>query len=672
MTFVSLVRHAPVAVLALCWMLATAARAGADDEILNWPGAEKDTHPRLYVTPADVAKAKTARADIAALAKMQDFNADADVDTLISAALLTDNAKAQSQVVQDAKVWLDRVLTSLPETFNKNTGPHAYAKPVGMALSLSDAALAMKSISPADRADILSRIAKISYQINRPDYWGFNPWRGSYNPNMWTSATGYRLGFAALIPSHPKAKEWFNKALAEHKTQIEDWIDPHGGNAEAPHYAIVSFNQWLGSFVIARNAGAPNDGFLFDPKLKLGAMNLANITTPTGVLPSLGHTYAHERTNTFGLMACLWKEKDPKFAAEMAWMHNRAGSFNAPGIKSYYPAFMGYMGFFTDLSGVQRKTPSWGSQYYPEVGVQLRSHFGDRETTLYMIAGRHHNHYFNDSGSITVWGKGAEFCHEDDYQNRRPPVSGPFQVGMYRESHSMPDKPSTYSEERVMDIREFSGSPDFDYTSGVRMGWTRQIAFVKDADPLKPNYFVLADTFDATAAPTIWRLYVTGACTPIDNGVTVTGVNNTVMDVLFLPLGVYKPQIKEKQEHIHVDIPAAGTLTAILFPRDKSEATPKVAMAADGKGIQITTAAGTDVVYLSPKPIKAELADGKRTRPFEGKACLVKKRGDQTVIVEPGACDAIPGWEGGDPQLRELRWKGPQFPPFPDSENDKK
>jgi hypothetical protein len=488
---------------------------------------------------------------------------------------------------------------------------------------------------------------------------------------MWTSAVGYRLGFAALIPSHPKAKEWFDKALAEHKTQIDNWIDPHGGNAEAPHYAIVSFNQWLGSFVIARNAGAPQDGFLFDEKLRLGAMHLANITTPVGFLPTLGHTYGGERTNTFGLMAHLWKAKDPKFAAEMAWMDNRAGRFNAPGINSYYPAFMGYMRFFTDPGGMPQAVPGWGSQYYPEVGVQLRSHCGNHETTLYMIAGRHHNHYFNDSGSITVWGKGVEFCHEDDYQNRRPPVSGPFQVGMYRESHSMPDKPSTYSEERVTDIREFSTAPDLDYTSGVRMGWTRQIAFVKDADPMKPNYFVLADTFDTTAAPTIWRLYVKGACTPIENGVTVAGVNNVVMDVIFLPAGVYKPQIKAQQAHVHVDVPASGTLTAILYPRQATEATPKVAATGDGKGMRITTAAGTDVVYLSPTSVKAELEDGTRTRPFEGKVCLVKRRGDRAVVVTPGACDAIPGWEGGDPQLRELRWEGPQFPPFPDRENDK-
>ena len=69
---------------------------------------------------------------------------------------------------------------------------------------------------------------------------------------------------------------------------------------------------------------------------------------------------------------------------------------------------------------IKPKAPAWGSVCYPETGVLLRNSIGaDRETMLYLIAGRNHSHYFNDSGSITLWGKRRELCDEDDYQNRR-------------------------------------------------------------------------------------------------------------------------------------------------------------------------------------------------------------------------------------------------------------
>ena len=659
-------------VVTLAFTLLLSGLAGATP-ITEWSGAQHDPHPCLYVTQADIAKAKKSRDDLPYLAAMKQFNADASIEPLILAALLTDNQVAQKLVVAEAIKALDGFLGKLPSTFENNRGPHTYSKPYFMAVGLADAALAVPSITAQERATILAKIAEACYQLNRPDYWGFKPWRVSYNPNMWTSAVAYRLAFAALIPSHPKAKEWFNKALAEHKGQLDSWIDQHGGQSECPHYAIVSFNQWLGSFVIAKNAGAANDGHLYDPALKRGALFLANISTPRDVkngnfrrLPTLGHTYANERTNTFGLMARLWKDKDPGFAAEMAWMHLEYGSFAMPGILSYYPAFMGYQSFYSN-PGITPKKPSLASQYYPEVGVQLRNVIGsDRETTLYMIAGRHHNHYFNDSGSITLWGKGAELCHEDDYQARRPVVSGKYEVGKYREVHSMPDNPSTFSVERVMDLREFSTAPDFDYTSGVRQGWTRQIAFVKDKDPLAPNYFVLADSFDEAAAPTIWRLYVAGNCKPIQNGVTVTASDkpDVEMDVIFLPPGKYRPQIKKG--HIHVAVPKSGTLTAVLYPRLKSEPTPAVSMLSDGKGVQVKSSAGNDVVYLVPEAVRGQLGG----KPFEGKAGLAKTRGGRTVVVAPGECNTIPGWEGGDPQTRALRWDGPQFPQYPDFDGE--
>jgi hypothetical protein len=629
--------------------------AAAQDRILKWSGFEKDPHPCLYVTAKDVAQAKGANPL---------FNLD---------------PAAEKALIAAAASSLDQLIGALPTTTIGDKGPHAYASVFGTAVGQADAALAAKSITAEERAALVAKIAQACYMVNDPKYFNPDAPHGSMCPNMFTSAAGYRLTLAALIPSHPRAKEWFDGALAELKQELDDWVDPQGGMAECPHYSMVIFDQWVGSFLIAKNAGAPDSGQLFHPKLRKAIEWFGNISTPRDPRnngfrrqPSLGHTYFNERTSMFGVMACLWKEKDPAFAAQMEWMHREHGSFDEPGILSYYPAFMGYRSFFKE-SGVTPKVPAWTSQYYQETGVQLRNVIGsDRETTLYMIAGRFHSHYYNDSGSITLWGKGRELCGDDNYQFKHAKES--------REAHSMVDKPATYNEERVLELKEFSTSKDLDYVSGVRRGWTRQIAFVKDPDPLAPNYFVLADTLDAKSTPTVWRLFLNAAeIKPIPNGVTLIGKDDVDMDIVFLRPANVKVQIHAETlpatayskgpivvHHIAVAMEQAGTLTAVLYPRLKTEKAPEVSLLAKGQGVKVVTAAGTDLVYLNPEPVKAEMGG----KAFEGKVCLLKERGGKSVSVLPGACDISRDyWTDGDPQLRKIHWKkGPQYPNFPDYE----
>lgn len=662
------------ACLRAAWLLLALAgsfAAQAPAETLSWKGVEKDPHPCLYVTAKDVEKAKRERGDLAALAAMQNFNLDGDLDNVIAASLLTDNEGAKKAVIEGAKKYLDDLIKRIPDTTERNVGPHAYAKPAGCAFGLADAALAVKSISQEDRAAIAGKIAKACYMVNDPKYWNPEASHGSLCPNMFTSAAAYRLSLAALIPSHPEAKKWFDGALAELRQELADWVDPQGGVAETPHYSMVVFDQWLGAFLIARNGGAPDSGGLFDANMKNAALWFGNISTPRDPQNAnrrrwvtVGHTYQNESSGTFGVLASIWKEKDPAFASEMQWMHLEHGSPGEPGILSYYPAFMGYRSFFRN-SGVAPRKPALKSQYYQETGVQLRNVIGsDRETTLYMIAGRFHSHYFNDSGSITVWGKGSELCHEDDYQNRRK-TEKEYKVGDYREAHSMIDKPATYSVERVMELKEFSGSPDLDYVSGVRMGWQRQIAFVKDADPLGPNYFVIADTVDDKSVPTFSRLFLRASqITASGDGVKVTGKEGVDMDVCLVGGNAGKPEIRA--DHIKVPVSKSGTVYMVLYPRLRSEQAVKVTPLEDGNGVKVVTPRGTDLVYLAPSPVNADISG----KAFEGKVCLVKERGGKSVTVDPGSC-AIDRtwWAEGDPQMRAINWKvGPQYPPFPDSE----
>jgi hypothetical protein len=626
----------------------------------SWPGADKDPHPCLYVTAQDVANARAvlSKAERDALAAMKfpdHFDGTGKPDDLVFAALVAGNANAEKAVVKVTFEAIDKLIAAMPATIEKGTGPHAYARPAGLAASLADAALAGKTITPGQRTQLLNKIVQVNRLLHHSNYWDPKIGKCSLNPNMTTSANGYRIAFAALIPSHPESKGWFEAGYKGLVQEVEDWIDPQGGMIECPHYSMVIFDQWIAGFLIARNAGAPEDGNLYNPKLKQAIEWFGNLSTPRDAkgqgfrrLPSLGHTYANERTNMFGTMASVWKDKDPKLAAEMAWMHKEQGEFGQPGILSYYPGMMGYRRFFRGR-GVTPKPPTWTSAVYSETGVLLRNTIAsDRETVLYLIAGRNHSHYFNDSGSITIWGKGRELCTEDDYQNRRNKDS--------RAAHSMPDKPATFNGERVMALHEFSTSPAFDYVRGMRRGWQRQIAFAKDTDPLGPNYFVVADTLDARSVPTIWRLFLGGKIVPTAGGVTLQGPEDVDMDVIFVRPAGAKPSIHA--DHIQLSVKAAGTVTAVLYPRLKTERRPRVTPLANGRGVTVQTAKGTDTIFLDPTPVSFK--SGQIS--FEGRAGLVRNRGGKQTHFKVGPCEVAPGWEGGDRELRMIRWEGPQYP----------
>jgi hypothetical protein len=645
---------------------ALAASSSSGQQILKWSGAESDPHPCLYITAQDIGRLKKTRKDLAELSKKTSWSLESDgMDKLLAGALLAENSEAQKVVIAEAIRNLDIVTKRVPDTTIRRVGPHAYGRQVGFAAGLADAALASTLITAQDRAAILEKIARLSYLMADPNYWTIEKGNVGLNPNMTTMAYGYRVTFAALIPSHPMSEQWLNAGLAEIKREIDEWTDPAGGMLECPHYSMLILDHWLGACLAARNAGVPETGHLFDEGMRKASLWFANISTPRGSngfrrLPSLGHTYSNERTSTFGLLAYLWSDKDRAFASKMQWMHREHGSFHEPGIKSYYPALMGYRTFLLDET-IPAKPPALGSAVYPETGVLLRNTIGaSRETTLYLIAGRNHSHYYDDSGSITIWGKGSELCTEDAYGEERIHDKNVMKPIDSKNVHSMVVGPATYNPEEVMAIRHFSTSADFDYLSGTRRGWQRQIAMVKDRDPNGSTYFVMTDTLDAKSVPATWRLFVRASqikMTPM--GVTIVGVDDVDMDVVFVrPAGA---KLRIHSDHVSLAVGGSGSVTAVLYPRLKKERQPQVSALADGRGVKLTTSVGTDYVFLDPSDFSYSQAGVA----FKGHVGLIKVRGGKRINFQPGPCDVAPGWEGGNRELRMIPWNGPQYPSFP-------
>jgi hypothetical protein len=182
----------------------------------------------------------------------------------------------------------------------------------------------------------------------------------------------------------------------------------------------------------------------------------------------------------------------------------------------------------------------------------------------------------------------------------------------------------------------------------VLNGLTRQIAFVKDADPLAPNYFIICDTL-REVAPATWRLWFT--CKDVIPGVMgalVVGKEDVDTDVLFLlPVGVeLKTESKARRAGCGLNAEGnadsvtttqtgliaggqnARVFTALIYPRLKTEKPPVVTTLAEGKGVKIVTTAGVDYVFLSTDSFKFTDTD----IAFEGTVGSIQLRGGHTTL----------------------------------------
>lgn len=626
------------------------------DLVLAWDHAAT-SHPRMLVTREAIIRFRATldagfkaawQKRIPALLKRPIGRYD--LDEPITAWCATGDETIGRHLIDGAERHLQEALDCfLTQPVPYGSAPHMTPS-LGTAMTLCDAALGTGLVTPERRARMLARAAFIAYAIDRPDYW--SPERGYHAlPNMTTSVHGYLAAAAALVGSHPAARDWSTRALATLTGQLRSWSDANGGWLEAPHYAGVSYDVILAACVMAKNAGF-SDALDTEPGIKAVPDWLGKISTPPDVLannqrhlPHLGHTYLLEPTGQFGTLAWLFRERDPAFAARMQWLWLQQGAFGQPGIGGGYPAMAGFRAVMADRKAAATP-PAWGSEWFPKTGVVLRSGFPDpRETQLCLIAGEHRSHYNDDSGSFSLWGKGRSVVDFFGYGQALPAAD-----------HSLLDSPRRG---KVMNVKTFATTADFDYVDARADGWRRQIAMIKDPDPLGPNYFLLSDSLDQPATA-VWRLWTAAETVTLkDRGATITGSQDVATDVFFAspaaPLLSTESRTRQAGAGRYPDgtigamaapriallakVPEFSSSTVVLHPRLKSTAAPEIVAIAGGRGAKIRHAAGTDYVFLSALPIKFAAADGIN---FEGTAGAILLRGERTILAlgAPGIASA--------------------------------
>lgn len=615
------------------------------DYVLDWPG-DHDNYPRLFVSkkglPALRTRLKNDPNEVRRWTSQQPID-KYNIDAPLQAYFASQDAGLGAAIVQKNNEWLKQVVEDVLEQNNRVTlgvAPHMQSLLLLPTINLSDGIMGSDAVKPELCKQMLAQLAVVGYAVNRDDYW--SPVRGfAANPNMTTTVALYQTALASLLPSHPQAKTWADRGLTELRRQLYEWSDEDGGWLEAPHYAMVSFDHMIGAFLMASNAGFGNH--IHDERVRKVSEWLAKISTPrdrrTGGFrhyPPIGNTYMGEGTGMFGIMAGLWKDRDPVFASHMQWMNEEHGS-PPVGLFGPFATFSGYKSLLKQ-HGVAPKAPQYGSEWFHKTGVVLRSHFGtDRENYLHLIAGSQHDHYDFDSGSVVLWGRGRLLADDFGYIGRH--------AAQY---HSMLTS-SAVANDATMTIDTFAPSKALDYVSGKKGAWQRQIAFMKDVDLNGPTGFFIRDNHDADAEAT-WRLWLTAKKITIhERGATIEGEDDVDLEVYVFDAnklamkteattqkGMGRRDGKEgvtetSQTSLVTTLKGRGAISALLYPRLKTEVPPKVTWFANGAGVQIETASGTD--YLFANNAKADGTSPDRQATFHGQAAAIQVRAKQVTLT---------------------------------------
>lgn len=623
------------------------------DQVLDWEG-DGENHPRLYVRQQDLPPLRAGlKSDPVELKRwtsqqpIDKYYLDGPIREFFASGDVRLGTLMAAKGAEYLQTCVDRYLKQ-DELLTIGAAPHMQTL-ILSALYLLDPVLSTECVTPEQRRRLLAKVAFLGYVVNSPDYWSAERGYSSF-ANMSSTVALFQTALGCMVPSHPRGREWAERGLDELRRQLLAWSDEDGGWLEAPHYAMVSYDFILGGFMMGANAGFGEH--LYDARMRKVAEWFAAISTPrdsrTGGFrhqPPIGNTYHGEPTGAYGLLAGLWKQRDPAFASRMQAMYEQHGSFGGLGIGWNFPATLGYRFLFT-AHGVSPQPATYGSAWFRQTGVVLRNSMAsDRETYLHLIAGSNHDHYDYDSGSIILYGKGRVLADDWGY------------IGRHADRwHSMLTSPEAGGGGK-MQVETFAPAPALDYVSGRKGAWQRQVAFVKDADPLGPTFFLLRDTHDADS-PATWRLWLTVSSVRIHaEGASVEGTEDVDLDIFIHDAGRLglktetgtqkvtcgyrdgkEGPLENTQTALLAALPGRGAVVALLYPRLKTQPAPKVAWSADGRMAEVASAAGTDYVLVATET--QEAISAARDVSLQGTVGAVQVR-PQTVTLTLGAAGKL-------------------------------
>lgn len=463
------------------------------DWVIDWPEDKaKPAYPRAFTTPA--------------LAERLRRTLDQHPDKAELGKLYLITGKAESAAASAADAL--RLLRSPPNATPWSIwGFQSYRDPdFFLWLVKAEDALAWPDLPPEQRAEIRRRLALFAHVYSEPDSYpaGSGIHLGTPNMSIGFGITG--IYFAALLPDHPLCaywlehyRDWVGYWLARNTTAGGAWFEP-------PTYQMFGPTRWLSTAqILLRNGGW---GDLAKNGLHAAVLTYnAHQTMPDPrfsgwrILPGMGNS-GNTLEGIWGLGVGVVEQADRDTAGFLSAMHRLASGNRRVGFGAEDP---GYAFFF--LPDVPEKPRPLATTCIPGYGVAFRAHFGSPdETAMLFRCGYNRSHWDLDDQNVILYGKGAPLSPGAAYQ---------YYFGIARQAGTIfnrcrvGDLGLPEPNGRVFtDVQDYGFGPDADYAVGRlycsgeelkdgkgEMEWRRHILFLKSAQPLGPNYFVMRDSF---------------------------------------------------------------------------------------------------------------------------------------------------------------------------------
>jgi hypothetical protein len=348
------------------------------------------------------------------------------------------------------------------------------------------------------------------------------------------------------------------------------------------------------------------------------------------------------------------------------------------------------------------KTPRFGSELFPQLGVIFRNGFGgERENYVGILS------HVGSRRNLDVWVPGVGEIWR--WYARSKPVASEFQTGVAcEERHELlrngvllarnwgapedPKEPFGYY--TTTKPEAFAALPRADYVRATysiteaddrpwfpsnlpawprvkpagepRLTWTRQVLFMKDANPEGPNYLVFRDTVSG-GQPTLWQFWslsekigtpdqvrdVTAfladrpaarvvAARGLPGSDRYTAVGQDDVDLEFYvaePADTPRHTLRygattgygEFQDLLHLQLPGDGGYFVEVFPRYRTEVAPAFGKSRDGRVIKVMGDFGTDYAFLSATECAGRMDDAE----FTGTAGSVHDRKSGLTLALP-------------------------------------
>jgi len=377
------------------------------------------------------------------------------------------------------------------------------------------------------------------------------------NPNMPLALDSALALIGCALPDHPAAARWATRGIMKISGAFDKYVHPESGAwNECPHYMYdASLYQMFEAMFALRHGGY---GDLFDrPSVKrlldycIGIMPPPDPRFGFRIIPTQGNT-SLEGATILGWAAAAYANTDPALSARLQWMWQEDGKlFVYKGsreiIRPELPA----------------APPESRSTWYKGFGAILRNGFPDpNETYMAYRQGSWMSHYEDgDQGSWHLYAKGAPLSLDFGSQYG-PMMSRPWLHNRISVDHKL--DPMLQHEH---DIYTFTSLRAADFVAGKAvidtlfpmsetpyhpmellpntpasqpetipaMTWRRAVLFVKDADLLGPNYFLVRDDFSGATKPTDWSAWCLATDVAFDGNIArFTGQHGVDLDVVAL------------------------------------------------------------------------------------------------------------------------------------------